>query len=119
MGYNRPPALARHWNRVRVRLPCASRAPARAACTIMPSGMGPATCPLTRPDNVGTPLCPGKRAKPPKSRLPSPWWRGTGGEGFCDPFPRGLPFQKLHGNQGLPFEFADVVNRTDVGMIKG
>jgi hypothetical protein len=29
-----------------------------------------------------------------------------------------LTFQKLHGNEGLPFEFADVVNRTDVGMIE-
>ena len=33
--------------------------------------------------------------------------------------PEGLPFQILHRNEGLPLEFADVVNRTYIGMIEG
>ena len=37
---------------------------------------------------------------------------------YLNPAFQGLSLQKLHHNEGLPFEFADVVNRTDVGMIE-
>ena len=31
---------------------------------------------------------------------------------------QGLAFEKFHGDEGAPFELADIVNRADVGVIQ-
>ena len=79
------------------------------------------TCPLTRPDIVGTPSPPwgGRGQTYRRLLLPSPsLGRGDGGEGLRNPLPQRLSLQQLHGDERLAIGFVDVVNSADVGVVQ-
>src|SRR6516162_3713617 len=50
---------------------------------------------------------------------PRPYTAGTRMVSADNPLTQGLPFQKLHGNEGLALVLTDIVNRANVGMIEG